>query len=204
MNYSILNIFIILIFFGIGYVLTRFIFDLLLRGFAPFIPSRPWVVSQILSELKIPQKKPKLYAFSSGRSGFFHVLEKRYPDATLIGIEPNLFPYIVAKVQTLIRKTKIKVIHRAVHRADIKDADFIYSHLYPDKMRGLGRKIKFECKTGTQIISTGFSFPFLNAKKFVDLPDRKGKLSFLSKNQKLFQRKSQLYKKEKKAFFYEI
>ncbi len=188
----------------IGYFAITFIFDLLLRGFVPFIPSRPWVVQQILRELVIPQADPKIIAFSSGRSGFVHVLEKKYPTASLIGIEPNLFPFIVAKAQLWIRRSRIKVIRQPVHRVNVKEADLIYSHLYPDQMEGLGRKLKFECRAGAQVISTGFSIPFLDPENIVDLPDRKGRLDWLSKNQKLFQKKSQKFKKEKKAYMYRI
>jgi hypothetical protein len=189
---------------GTSYFLTVFIFDLLLRGFAPFIPSRPWVVEQILEELEIRKENPKILAFSSGRSGFFRALEKKYPKAELLGIEASWFPYLVARMQLFFCRTKIKVKRQPIHRVGVKDADFIYSHLYPDDMKGLGRKLKFECKPGAQIVSTGFNIPFLEPVKVVDLPDRKGRLDFLSKNQKLFQRKSRKYKKEPKAYFYEI
>lgn len=200
----ILNIIIYLIVIALSYFIVIFIFDLLLRGFVPLIPSRPWVVQQILRELEIGQPKPKLFAFSAGRSGFFHALEIKYPDAVLIGIEPDFFPFLVAKTQTFLRRTRIKVIRQPIHRVNVKEADFIYSHLYPDKMRGIDSKLKFECKPGTQIISTGFSFRTLPPKKVIELPDMKGKLGWLSKNQNLFQRKSKKFKKEKKAFFYEI
>ena len=198
------NIILYIIIIAAGYFIVSFVFDLLLRGFIPFIPSRPWVVSQVLRELEIPQAKPKMIAFSAGRSGFFRALEKKYPEATLTAIEPDLFPFLVAKVQSFIRRTKIKVIRQPIHRVDVKNADFIYSHLYPDKMRGIGAKLKFECRAGTQIVSTGFAFRTLSSKKVIDLPDIKGKFSWLSKNQNFFQRKSKKFKKEKKAFFYEI
>jgi len=200
----VLNIAIYLIFIGLGYLIVIFIFDILLRGFVPFIPSRPWVVQQILSELEIPQSNPKMFAFSAGRSGFFRALEKKYPDAVLVGVESDLFPYLVAKTQSFLRQTKIKVVRQPIHRLDVKDADFIYSHLYPDKMTGIGSKLKFECRPGTKIVSTGFNFRILTPKKVIELPDMKGKFTWLSKNQNLFQRKSKKFKKEKKAFFYEI
>ena len=188
----------------IGYFAVIFIFDILLRGFVPFITSRPWVAEQILEELEIPQADPTLMALSSGRSGVFHALEKKFPTARLIAVETDFFPYIVSKTQAWLRRTKIKVIKSEIHRVDVRQADFIYSHLYPDKMSGLGAKLKFECRPGTQIISTGFNISFLEPKKVVNLPDRKGQLDWLSKNQNLFQRKSRKYKKEKKAYFYEI
>lgn len=186
------------------YLATMFLFDILLRGFTPFFPSRPWVVKQILDELEIPQKNPKFLALSTGRSGFFHALEKKYPNAEYLAVEPGLFPYIVSVVQSWVRRSKIKIVHTNIQHVRYKDFDFIYSHLNPDKMRGLGKKMKFDCKTGTQIVSTGFNFASLNAKKIVPLPDRKGRLDWFSKNQKLFQSKAKKFKKEKKAFFYEV
>lgn len=188
------------------FFITDFIFRLLLRGFAPFIPSRPWVVDELLREMELPKNKknPNLLAFSSGRSGYFHTLEKKYPQARLVAVEPSFFPYLVAKFQGFLRKTRIKIIHKPVHAVEVKGFDFIYSHLYPDKMEDLGPKLKFECDPGTQVVSTGFNIPRLVAKKTVSLPDRKGRLDFLSRNQRLFQSKRKKYKKEKKAFFYEI
>jgi hypothetical protein len=186
------------------YFITIFIFDLLLRGFVPFIPSRPWVIDEIMSELELGNRNKKFIALSTGRSGFMHVLEKKYPEAEIIAIEPSLFPFLVSKLQILLRHTKIKVHFQKIPYVDVSDADFVYSHLYPDEMEGLGPKLKFECKTGAKIVSTGFNIARLKQYKIVELTDRKGRLDFLSKNQKLFQRKSKRYKKEKKAFFYEI
>lgn len=199
-----INIIYLAIIIPIVYLITILIFDILLRGFTPFMPSRPWVVEQLMSDLHIRQAKPKFLAFGSGRSGFFHALEKKYPEASLIGIQINLFPYLVAKIQLFLRSTKIKARRQEIHHVDVSDVDFIYCHLYPNNMEGLGSKLKFECKAGTQIISTGFNIPFLDPTKIIDLPDRKGRLDWLSKNQKLFQRKSKKFKKEKKAYFYEI
>ena len=196
---------IITVLLPLEFIATIVLFDILLRGFSPFIPSRPWVVEQILEELELPEKEEiKLIAFSSGRSGFFHALRKRYPHAEMIGVEANLFPYIVAKIQAVVRRTGIKVIREPFHRVYVKDADFIYSHLNPDEMRNVGRKFKFECKTETLIVSTGFNYSSLNAFLIIDLPDKKGRIAWLSKNQKMFSRKSRQYKKEKKAFFYRV
>jgi len=186
------------------YFSSKFIFDFLLRGFSPFIPSRPWVVEQIMSNLEIRARNPHFLALSSGRSGFFHALSKKYPDAVFIGIEPYFFSYLVARVQSFARKSPIKIRRQAVHHVDYSAADLIYCHLDPDRMIDLGPKLKFECKSGAQIISTGFNIVHLKPSKIIDLPDRRGRLDWLSKNQKLFQSKHKKFKKEKKAFFYEI
>lgn len=196
---------VVIVLLPIEFFATILLFDILLRGFSPFITSRPWVVEQILGKLKIEKKENlKMMAFSSGRSGFFHALRKKYPEAEMIGVEEDLFPFIVAKVQAFVRRSRIKVIKQPFHRVDVSDVDFIYSHLTPDDMRRVGKKFKFECKTDTLIVSTGFNYSALSAYMFVDLPDREGRLDWLSKNQKLFSRKSKRFKKEKKAFFYKV
>ncbi len=194
-----------IIFVVASYFILIFIFDLLLRGFSPFIPSRPWVVEQLMPFVKLNPNRPmKVIAFSSGRSGFFISVAQKYPKAELIGYEHSWFPYLVAKTQAIIKRSRIKIRHADVHRVDVGSADFIYCHLDPDTMRGLGKKLKFECKTGTKVISTGFNIPFLDPVAVIDLPDKKGRLNFLSKNQNLFQSKNKKFKKEKKAYLYEI
>ena len=179
-------------------------FDFLLRGFLPFIPSRPWVVEQLAREISLPDKEINIVAFSSGRSGFFHALGRKYPKAKMLGVESETFPFAVAWFQALIRSTSIKIVKQPIHRVDVSQADFIYIHLNPGQMQGLGKKLKFECRPDTVIISTGFNVPPLIPKKVIDLPDRRGRLDWLSKNQKLFTRKSKQFKKEKKAYLFFI
>lgn len=189
---------------AIIYFLTVLFFDLLLRGFSPFIPSRPWVVKQIISEMAPLREDSKVCALSCGRSGYFYALSKKYPKAEMTGVEMNIFPYIVAKLQTILRGNRIKVIKRELHRVNVNEFDLIYCHLYPDQMRELWKKLKFECKPGAKVISTGFIIPRLNPTKVVEFQDGSGKFDFLSKNQKLFQSKKKKYRKENKAFYYEI
>lgn len=199
-----LNAFYLLLIGGFFYLVGRFAFDVLLRGFLPFLPSRPWVVGQIMNEVKLKNDSPVIIAFSTGRSGLVHSLEKEYPKAEITAVEPYLFAYLYSYFQASIRTTKIKVVYQPIHRVDVGRADFIYSHLYPDDMEGLGPKLKFECKPGCIVISTGFNIVHLKPKKSIPLPDRKGRLDWLSRNQRLFQSKKKKHKKEKKAFYYEI
>lgn len=193
-----------LLFLAIGWMIFVFVFDLLLRGFCPFIPSRPWVVDQIMAELDFKNDQPYVIALSTGRSGLLKALEAKYPNGTFIGVQHKVFPFLVSKFQTWIRSTGIQVIFSPIHRVDVRRADLVYSHLDPEEMENLGRKVKFECKPDALVISTGFNIPHLNATWEVDLPDRPGKLGWLSKNQELFKSKYKKFKKEKKAYFYRI
>lgn len=210
-----LKIFIGMTVLSSGYLLAQLFFDVLLRGFAPLIPSRPWVVNQILDNLKL-KKYNKVYAFGSGRSGFLHEFEKLFPKTKIIGVEYSLFHYIVARLQMLLRerlhhstrikvsRSNIKVIRRQIRRVDVSDAEIIYSHLYPEHMDGFGRKLKFECKPGTMVISTGFLITGLEPKKIINLDQRKGRLSWVSKSRDFFKSKRKKSIKENKAYFYEI
>ena len=192
-----------------GYILVKLFFDILLRGFAPIISSRPWVVEVTLNNLKL-KKYSLVYGLGSGRSGFLHEFKKMYPQTEVIAIEHDRFPYLVAKVQIIVRwlffhSAKIKVIRAPIYKIEISQADFVYCHLYPDHMAGLGKKLRFEVRPGTPIVSNGFLIPDLEPKKIVTLPERKGRLAWLSRDKGLlFKSKRKKSKKENKVFFYEI
>jgi hypothetical protein len=194
--------------FSTGYLLVLLTFDVLLRGFAPFIPSRPWVIDKILNNLKLKHYQ-RLYAFGAGRSGFLYEFQNLFPETEIVGIEYMRFPYLVAKTQLFLRrilmlKTNIRVIYSKIRDVDISGAEIIYSHLYPEHMEGLGQKLKFECQPGTIIISNGFIIPGLETNKMVTLDERKGRFAWLSKNRELFKSRRKKSVKENKVYFYEI
>jgi hypothetical protein len=198
----------ILVSAGAGYFITICIFDILLRGFAPFLPSRPWVIDKILDNLKL-KKYRKIYSFGSGKSGFLMEFERLFPEAEIVGIEMYRFAYIMARLQLFLRKflghrTKIKAVRQSISRANISDAEIIYNHLYPEEMAGLGKKIKFECRPGTVIVSNGFLIPELEPQKFITLDAREGRFSWLSRQREIFKSKRKRSVIESRVYFYEI
>ena len=97
-----------LVFISLSWFVFIFVFDLLLRGFMPFLPSRLWVVDQIMAELEFKNDQPYVIALSTGRSGLLRSLEKKYPGGTFVGVQHKLFPYMVSKFQSWIRQTDIQ------------------------------------------------------------------------------------------------
>ncbi len=187
-----------------SYFVVIFIFSVLLRGFAPFISSRPWVIKQIVDEIDL---KPgaKAYSLGSGKSGFLYAIGKKYPQTNLIGVEFLLLPFLSSKIQVFLRRSKIMVIFkRELREMNIKDADLIYCYLDVDVLKDLSKKFKFECKPETQIISNGFVVPGLKLVKTIELTEKKGRFSFLLKNRKIWTPKRKRSKKENKVYFYEI
>jgi hypothetical protein len=189
------------------YLITEIFFDILLRGFAPLISSRPWVINTLLEELKKEKIKanPVIYSLSCGKSGFLLGVGGSYPNAELIGVEHDLFPFILEKIQLIIRFSNIKAIYQKnLYQLDIKRADLIYCYLDVEILRELPKKFKFECKPGTIIISNGFPIPNLVEKRSVDISSKKRKLAFLSKSKKLMASKEKEGKRANLVYFYEI
>ncbi|MDA3840491.1 MAG: hypothetical protein PF572_05340 [Patescibacteria group bacterium] len=191
------------------YYISIVVFDFVLRGFVPFIASRPWVVNQVndhLKKLKI-NNLPKFKALSlgSGRSGFFASLEERYPEAGLEGHEKGFLYFSLSWLQAFLRRSHIKVRRsRHFHRVTVSDADLIYCYAPSlETIKELGDKFKFECKPGTIILSNGFVVPFLEVKDIIELSDSKGRYSYLSKNRFLL-KKNKRANKENKVYVYVV
>jgi hypothetical protein len=192
--------------FSFFYFLIRFTFDLLLRGFAPVVSSRPWVIATLIDELKKGKIRdnPVFYSLSCGKSGFLYFVGKAFPHATLIGVEHDFFPYLMEKLQVMIRLLDIKVVYeKRLYNLDVKRANVIYCYLGVEYLRELPKKFKFECKPGTLIISVGFPIPNLPEKKVLEISQQQGRLSFLSKR-KLFSSKKKEAKRPHLIYIYEI
>ncbi len=187
------------------YFVTIFIFSVLLRGFAPFISSRPWVIGQILNEIEL-RPNSTIYSFGSGKSGFLYAIGRKYPDATLIGVEWLILPFVSSRIQVFLRRAKIKVLFkRNLREVDVKKADLIYCYLDVDLLKDLAKKFKFECRPGTKIVSNGFLVPGLEPTKVLELTEnKKERFAFLLRNRMLWLPKRKRSKKENKIYFYEI
>jgi hypothetical protein len=189
------------------YYFIRFVFDLLMRGFAPIISSRPWVIEGLIEELKkedIPEH-PTIFSLSSGKSGFLYFVGREYPGATLVGVEQNLRSYVVAKMQSLIRFLGIRVIYQEkLFRLDFHDANIIYCYLNPTDLRDLPSKFKFECRPGTIIISVGIPIPGLPEKRTITISGQAGRFFFLSTKIKQSELTAKDSKRAHYIYFYEI
>ncbi|MCK5416619.1 hypothetical protein KAI92_04285 [Candidatus Parcubacteria bacterium] len=194
-------LFIIFLFAG------RQLFNFLLRGFAPFVPSRPWVVKQLIGEIeKLSFKKDfNSVSIGSGRSGLSRAIEKRYPDARIVGVEDTFISWLISWLQVFFQRSDIIVKWSDnLTRVNVKDKDLVYLKLDVERIRDIDKKLKFECKTGTIVISNGFLVPNFVAKKIVKLDDKKERFAWLGRNRSLFASKRKKYKKENKVYFYEI
>lgn len=146
-------------------------FNVIFRGYAPFISSKPEVIKAIMPALDLPEEAV-VYELGCGKAGFLRAVEEKYPQTKLIGIEYSLLPYIVAQIQISLNKSKIKVWRKNLFKVNVGEADLIYCYLNQEMMKKLEGKFKKECKSGTKIISYAFALPNLEPEKVIDLKDK--------------------------------
>ena len=142
-------------------------FNIIFRGYAPFISTQSKVINKIFSEFTLTKDfSGSVYELGCGKAGFLKTFHDYYPQAKLIGIEYSLLPFFITKIQqSLNPKTKINIIRKNMFKVDLKEADVIYCFLDIYMMEKLEQKFKTECKPGTLIISYCFSMPTLKPFK---------------------------------------
>lgn len=155
-------------------ILAEQFFNIIFRGYAPFISTKPRVVEKITAELELPPKAV-VYELGCGRAPLLRALSQKYPEAQLVGIENEPVPYLIASIQTSLAKTNIQIKRKNLFNINLADADAVYCYLNPKMMDTLQKKFQDECKNGTIVISYQFPLPDLKPEKTIqaeDSPDR--------------------------------
>ncbi len=165
-------IMIIILLTALAVFFTVEFYNLIFRGFAPFISSRPQVIKTILEELRMDENAV-VYELGCGVAGFLRAIEERHPRVKLIGVEYGFLAYVIANIQTSLCKSKIELVRQNLFLTDLKGADIIYCYLNDTMMQKLAGKFRQECKPGTQIISYMFSIPGIEPERIVKVKGRK-------------------------------
>lgn len=147
-------------------------FNVIIKGYAPFIATDKETTKTIINELKI-KERPIIYELGCGRARFLREAEKKYLKARLIGIE-NLFTiYLINKIRFKLIGSRIELLKTNFFKVNLEDADVIYCYLNNSTMQSLGQKFLDECKMGTQIISRSFPIPQLTPEKIIRVKSKK-------------------------------
>lgn len=185
------------------FFMGKHVFDFLLKGFAPFISSRPWVIDQMLNEVKKMGFRWNFQVISigSGRSGLLYAIEKNFPDVECIGVDDTFWTVLISRIQVYLHRSSIKVLRQELRHIDVSKADLIYCKLDLVKLRQFEKKFKFECKPGAIVLSNGFVIPNMEVTRVIDLERRKGRFSFFSGDMRS---KAKRNKEENKVFVYAL
>ena len=75
-----------------------------------------------------------------------------------VGYELNLLAYLKAKLLCLgVRNIEVK--WHNFWTADLSEADVVFCYLFPDVMKDLATKLKYELKPGALVVSCNFNLP---------------------------------------------
>ena len=143
-------------------------FNIVFRGFAPFISTNPKVIGKIIENMDF-SGRGKAYELGCGKAGFLRAIELEYPQAELAGVEYSFWPWLIAKIQVSLNKSKIEIKRKNLFKVDLADADLIYCYLSHRIMKKLKKKLEQECRKGTKVISYFFALPDLEPDKIVEL-----------------------------------
>lgn len=176
---------------------------LLFFGFVPFIPHRPEVIERILKELD-PPEKPVFYSLGYGRSGFLPLARKKWPDGEYIGADCGLISAWISKLQALLKREKLRILHSDYYRVNIKRANVVYCYLSPEDLRELYRKLKIEPRVDAVIISVGFVIPYLDPIKTIKVESKKVWYGFLIRHKKVLTIKEKEHTRDDNVYFYQV
>lgn len=147
-------------------------YNVIFRGYAPFVSTDRQTFNKIISEINI-KEKAVVYELGCGRARFLSMIEKRFPQTELIGLENLASLYFLTKLGRKLQGSKIKLLKKDFFEVNLKEADIVYCYLNNLTMKKLGEKFKQECQAGTQIISRSFPIPQFTPEKVIIIRNKK-------------------------------
>lgn len=150
---------------------TQF-FNIIFKGYAPFIATDEITIKTIIDNLQV-KEQPIVYELGCGRARFLRMAEKTFLKAKLIGVEDLSIIYFINKVRLKVIGSQINLLKTNFFKINLKDANLIYCYLNNATMESLGEKFLQECQKGTQIISRRFKIPQFTPEKVVIIKNKK-------------------------------
>ncbi len=121
---------------------------------APYVPTKRSVAEQMIRLAEI-EPDMKVFDLGCGDGRLVFMAEKK--GAVAIGVEISLPVYIWAKLLQKIRKHKGTIVHGSMWNADVKDADVIFTYLFPKMMDRFQQEMFPQLKNGCKVITHGFA-----------------------------------------------
>lgn len=155
-------------------------YNILFRGYAPFVSTNTEAFKKIINEVEISNDFT-IYELGCGRARFLRIVEEMFCQNVfekhfrldLIGVENLSSIYLLTKFGRKFQGSAIKLINGDFFSLDLKNADLIYCYLNNETMKNLGEKFIRECKKGTQIISRRFPIPQFIPEKVIEIKNMK-------------------------------
>ncbi len=111
---------------------------------------------------KPPPDDPQgvVYELGSGWGGLAFALARRYPRATVRGVEVSILPWAASKLRLVVRpQPNLSFRHGDFHDCPLNDAGLVVCYLFPDGMEKLKPKLENELADGAMVVSNTFAMP---------------------------------------------
>jgi len=139
-----------------GFVLLLVIFTFVLFFGAPYLPTRKEQVKDTLDLLNLKQGQ-LLIEFGSGDGRVLKAAAKRNIKAH--GYEMNPILVLISKISNFKHKSLVTTTWGNMWKADLSEADGIYTFLLDRYMDKFDQKLKNEAKSGAKVVSFAFKIP---------------------------------------------
>ena len=169
------EIFLFIIFLAFFVFFTTQAYNIIFRGYAPFIATKKKVIKRIVEELDLPDGSV-VYELGSGRAGFLRALRKSNPNIRLVGIEYSFLPFFIGQMQNAIMRSGIELKKKNMTNVNLQNADVIYCYLNTRSMKKLEPKFNKECRPGTRIVSYQFPLPNMTSEKILTWENKPDKV----------------------------
>lgn len=126
-------------------------------------PTSPKVKASLLNALP-ETTQGTVYELGCGFGSLLKLLNQRYPDNPVIGIERSPLPNLVSKLRTTGRK-QLKVQKKNLFEYDLENAGLIVCYLHRAAMERLAKELPERLEKDCVIVSHTFRLPGWTAEK---------------------------------------
>ena len=138
---------------------------------APFVPSSHRMIDQLPKLLSL-DTTGVVYDLGCGDGRILRLLHHHFPSARYIGIENDLFPYLLARLFSWrIDSDRFTIKRKNFFSEDLSSATHVIMYLFPEVMDQLLPKLEQELKPGTLLISFDFSFADKKPERVIEAPE---------------------------------
>lgn len=168
-------IFLVLFVVSLFYALNaaNLLWNTLLKKEAPFVPLQKSIVNFLAEEMAITRGSV-VYDLGCGDGRVLFSLAEKYPDGRYVGVEKNILPFVLAKLNFLLRgrPKNIRIIKKDMFACDYSEATHIFTYLFPDHMDRIYDKLEKELKKGAVLFSCAFRFRRKEPARILEIPQK--------------------------------
>lgn len=142
---------------------------------APFVPAPRRMIRALCPLVSLDQASV-VYDLGCGDGRILRSLRRRFPAARYVGIENDLFPYLLARLASWkLASDRLMLKRKNFFLEDVSPATHIILYLFPEVMDQLLPKLERELKAGTLLFSLDFQFAGKNPERVIKTPELKGR-----------------------------